>query len=610
MREFIVLTSIIFFFSLTIASHLFAVPFSLPGQSDSIQTRIFQNFKDLHPDDPFIIALKLIRTNKYEEAARLIDKLLAENPSHAFGHEVKGTLYAIQRNYKVAEAAFREALRIEPKLASAELKLAVVLFNTERKQESLKYFESVLKVAPEDHVAHYYLGELAYGMLNFQEAIKHFQESMKANPDTLSPTVISLARTYFSVSDFKAIQDLLEPLIINFEDTEEIYLSGHFYLALALSKMEKLEKAKKHIDYLNRIAPDAPQVMIARSFYERGDGRFQDSINTLQTFLSKSPSTFSGWANFELGLLYLQSGDKDSAFNYLNKADRADLPIQYKLSVNRIRIESGQFENAIESLSGIIERIELYEAYLLLVDAYAKTENMESAFKTLDKLDELFPDLWEKDLLRGSILRYLEENEKAKNIFIKTVKNTPNLVPAWVGLVEIAIETGNGKEAKIQTQKGLKHNPNSPELLYLHAQFSTGEEKIQTLKKAVEINPNFLVALNNLASSMAGHDDMLDEAELYAKRAYQLAKNSPAVKDTLGWVLTRQGKIDEGFSLISQAVQEIPNDWEVQYHFGYVLIERGENQRGKVILKKILKMKISELDRKLIENLLEIIPNG
>ena len=83
-------------------------------------------------------------------------------------------------------------------------------------------------------------------------------------------------------------------------------------------------------------------------------------------------------------------------------------------------------------------------------------------------------------------------------------------------------------------------------------------------RTAVASNPDEPEACNNLAYLLAESGSGLDEALKYAQRAAELAPQSPAYADTLGWILYRQGLYPSAVKYLEQASAN-PSDLRWRY---------------------------------------------
>jgi Flp pilus assembly protein TadD len=68
----------------------------------------------------------------------------------------------------------------------------------------------------------------------------------------------------------------------------------------------------------------------------------------------------------------------------------------------------------------------------------------------------------------------------------------------------------------------------------------------------------------------------------------QLAPNSPAIIDTLGWMLTEQGNVARGLPLLQKAASLAPAAPEIRYHLAFALNKSGDKVSARKELDKLL----------------------
>ncbi len=106
---------------------------------------------------------------------------------------------------------------------------------------------------------------------------------------------------------------------------------------------------------------------------------------------------------------------------------------------------------------------------------------------------------------------------------------------------------------------------------------------------ALEADPNNGALLNNLAFLLTERGTNLDAALSYAKRARQLAPDSDAVADTLGWVSLKKNLTDEAIGLFRESVQKDPARSTYRYHLAVALEQKGDHAAAMEELQAALK---------------------
>jgi len=99
------------------------------------------------------------------------------------------------------------------------------------------------------------------------------------------------------------------------------------------------------------------------------------------------------------------------------------------------------------------------------------------------------------------------------------------------------------------------------------------------LKKLIKLQPDNAHAYNALGYSLADRNLRLKEAHELIQKATSLAPQDPFIMDSLGWVLYRQGKLQEAREVLEKAYA-LKADAEIAAHLGEVLWRQGRHQEA------------------------------
>jgi Tfp pilus assembly protein PilF len=112
---------------------------------------------------------------------------------------------------------------------------------------------------------------------------------------------------------------------------------------------------------------------------------------------------------------------------------------------------------------------------------------------------------------------------------------------------------------------------------------------VEHYRKLIELQPDNVFALNNLAYALAEYANSPDEALKIAERAKELAPDNPAVDDTLGWVLFRKGIYTSAVQHLENSVKRGPTATR-HAHLAIAYAARGDRQRGLEQLQAAIKL--------------------
>ena len=88
-----------------------------------------------------------------------------------------------------------------------------------------------------------------------------------------------------------------------------------------------------------------------------------------------------------------------------------------------------------------------------------------------------------------------------------------------------------------------------------------------------------MLALNNLA--WLYFEDGDSRAIDLAQRAYERAPERAEIIDTYGWLLIKNGSVEQGLTLLEKAAKRAPENGDIRYHLAAGLAQAGEKSRAR-----------------------------
>ncbi len=186
----------------------------------------------------------------------------------------------------------------------------------------------------------------------------------------------------------------------------------------------------------------------------------------------------------------------------------------------------------------------------------------------------------------GKLLRTHGEVDEANALFDQLVVEQPRAAPDIVAArAELEREAGNGAGAAQRLAAGLQQYPDSIELRYARAtlleESGDVDASLRELAAILKARPQDPAAANALGFTLADHARELPRARALIDAAIAAAPHSAAIRDSLGWVLFRQGKPREALPILASAFADEPGG-DIGAHLGevqWMLGQRDEAER-------------------------------
>lgn len=234
----------------------------------------------------------------------------------------------------------------------------------------------------------------------------------------------------------------------------------------------------------------------------------------------------------------------------------ADAPHEWRI-VNLYAtslLSSGQTREGVEVYKNYItDTTSLKEPWRMVIDGEAFLKNADSVRLWADRAIALFPDDTDLRMRKGGAMSYLGLPDEAMAAYRDALEHasTDSLRSEAHALI--------GAQYAAQKQDG---------------------KAVREYEKAIALNQDNVLALNNLAYSWAEQGRNLEKALKMAERVMELEPGNATYIDTHGWVLFRLGRLEEAKKVLRQAVS-MENDAEVMRHYGDVLDALGEDFMAK-----------------------------
>jgi tetratricopeptide (TPR) repeat protein len=157
---------------------------------------------------------------------------------------------------------------------------------------------------------------------------------------------------------------------------------------------------------------------------------------------------------------------------------------------------------------------------------------------------------------------------------------------AYLLEAELLLRHERNEDALDAYARGLQIFEDDPELLYARALTYERIDRLDgaeaDLRRLIEIDPENADALNALGYTLADRTDRYQEALTLIERAIKLKPGTPAIIDSLGWVMYRLGRHEEALKHLRKAF-ELQRDAEVAAHLGEVLWASGEQDEARSV---------------------------
>ena len=439
-----------------------------------------------------------------------------------------------------------------------------------------------LQIYPKSYNAYQFSISSSLENNNLLKAEKYFIEYLKI--------IKPIDKNDYSKLIFSFLDNKNRLNVVNFF---EKYLTNNDNRALNLNFIELLysynmpSKVIKHIDKLgtfgerNLVRLYASSHMLLKSYNK--------SQNILESYL-KGKKASDRQVQFELLEIYILNNQKEYRDKLIQKildSDPDNLDTIYQIS--RILFESSMFDLSEKYLSSIV--VESDEVNLLrgMID-YERGSYIEA----IDHFDRITNYNYKilAIINKSSAMSKLESVSKAIDYLENLKKNyNDSSVRQRFALKQISLlnEKKLYKDIITLTNKILDNNNDDINMLYARAMAYESLDNInlmeKDLKQVLKYDRKNANTLNALGYSLTIHTERYEEAYNFIHQAYHYDPGSPAILDSLAWILYKKGEFTHAL-IYAESSYIKDQDPEIVEHYCIILMENKLYKKLKEVIKK------------------------
>jgi putative PEP-CTERM system TPR-repeat lipoprotein len=550
-------------------------------------------------------------------AQRILQQAVASAPQSSAAELALGQLYMLANQPAKAEAELRKAIQLDSKNGPALLGLAAIqvagnrmeeaeatyrqaaalpgagfkplhalfLYRLGKRDAALAEFEKLAGEDPNDRGARSHLFAAYVALGKNQAAQNLVAAALKKNPKDTEALFERAGLWLRAGNAMEAGKDLKEAL--HFKPD---FAGGHLAMAEVYKAQGLRGNERQELNEALRINPALLQarLALARSFTRANEAK--SALDLLNSTPARQKATLA--VVTERNWALLAARETKELRSILDQALRVRHFPELIIQDAVLRIQQGDYLSArTDAEEAIKNNPEDVRGPRLLADTYVAQKQPAKAEERLQAMVAAHPQSPALANLLGQW--YLNDNRNlpaARQAFERALAADPKFLAADIALAEVDYQEGRLDAARQRLLGLAAADPKNITVLLMLGTVAgeTGdqEEALRRYRAAVAVDGSSVMALNNLAWTLASSDP--DVALKYARQAAELAPDSATVEDTLGWIYYRKEIYGTAVTYLETAVAKEPTPRR-QFHLAMSYLKSGKRDLGQKTLQLALR---------------------
>ncbi|MBL8234002.1 MAG: tetratricopeptide repeat protein [Bryobacterales bacterium] len=562
-------------------------------EAEKLCQDLIRNRKEIAPPYEFLYG-RYMQSNRPGDAEAVLRMRIANNPKDGPAAIQLAAHFAQARDRNAMEAALNEILARSGDYGNGHLLVGDFYLRMQQPDLAIGMYQSGLKAHPNEKSE--YLERIADALLTEgkpAEALKVVEEILTLKPDNDEARVVKASILIDSrqPDQVKTALADLKPLVAK-SPANGIW---RFQYGRALLANSQLEDARRQFRDTIKHRPDLLPARLALIQLSENLGDFREGLAAADDLLALNPGLPKVRLLRAVSLIGLERhGEARTELSRLRRELPGDQEVEFQLAI--LDLKQGKAAAAEKQFRQLSDRSK-WDARALrgIAESLAAQDRDADAIRFLEARLKEFP---ESQAIRGLLARtQLDAGDHAG-----AIHNYEALAGSNAESAELRIylgtayqQAGKFPQALAEMEKAKAAAPAHvlPVILAAQLQDLMGRkrEAIQGYRQALAMNPNDVAVMNNLAFLIAESGGSLDEAEALVRRALEKSPRAADSTDTLGWIQFKRKRFDEALQTFRSLAVKYPGNHNFRYHYGLVLLQRGDKPAAKAELQAALKSK-------------------
>lgn len=549
----------------------------------------------------------MLRNKQPTRALEALQPLLKQAPNNADVMALAAEVY-MQNNDQAESIKYSErAAKLDPEDSRKRTRLALSRLAAGDASGAFNDLEEASAADPNSFQADVVLAMTHINRKEYAKAFEAIATLEKKQPN--NPLTHNLrASAHFSKGELPQARASLEKAV----SIDPAYFPAVFNLAKLDLQQGKPDDARKRFEALLAKEPKNVQAMLAMArLLAENNAPPAEALSLIEKAVGANPTS----APARLALIDHHSRARDwKRANTVAQEAHAVLPND-PLIVDALAVvqkNAGEANQAVSSLQKLVTLQPTSPVPLLkLADLQSELGSQEEALQTLKKALSLAPKSAEAkramalinvklgrgeealkianevkadapksevgDVLEGDVRAAQRKWDEAASAYRAAMEKSKS--PVLTAKLHTALASaGRNPEAEKAAGEYLRANAKDVFLRSYLAEYHLRRGELEPAaryyKAVLEVAPKNALALNNYAWVRW---QLKDKKGLeMAEEANRIAPNSPAIMDTLGWMLVENGEMKRGVELLRQAIAMSPPSHDIRLHLAKALVKAGD----------------------------------